>query len=169
MRRSLDPFRNWGAYLKIAVPGLAMICLEWWTYEVGAGLILSVSLPFPVSSGDLASQLCAAYCKDLIALVMLQVIVIMAGLLPDSTISVAVMGVSFDITTITYMLPAGIGGEQMLLSKTHLTQCRWLQGLSEIRQSCASRCQPVLVSLLEPVGDNSSAYAALSASAEIPS
>lgn len=40
----------------------------------------------------------------------LQVIVIMAGLLPDVATSVAVMGVSFDITTITYMLPSGISG-----------------------------------------------------------
>ncbi len=35
----------------------------------------------------------------------------MAGLLPDTVTSVAVMGVSFDITTITYMLPAGISSE----------------------------------------------------------
>lgn len=40
----------------------------------------------------------------------LQVVVIMAGLLPDVTTSVAVMGVSFDITTITYMLPSGVSG-----------------------------------------------------------
>lgn len=40
----------------------------------------------------------------------LQIMVIMAGLLPDVATSVAVMGVSFDITTITYMLPSGISG-----------------------------------------------------------
>ncbi len=38
MCRSLDPFRGWGAYLSIALPGLAMTCLEWWTYEVHTAL-----------------------------------------------------------------------------------------------------------------------------------
>ncbi|CAL8464323.1 g3858 [Coccomyxa elongata] len=78
---SLEPFRGWGAYLSIALPGLAMTCLEWWTYEV---------------------------------------IVIMAGLLPDVTTSVAVMGVSFDITTITYMLPSGISEALETIMSNHM-------------------------------------------------
>ena len=66
-------FSSWGRYLSIALPGLAALCLEWWTFEV---------------------------------------IVMLAGVLPrtDAEVSVSVMGVSFDITTIAYMLPAGIGG-----------------------------------------------------------
>ena len=45
----------------------------------------------------------------------------MAGLLPDVATSVAVMGVTFDITTITYMLPSGISGATFLPSVlTHL-------------------------------------------------
>ena len=51
----------------------------------------------------------------------------MAGLLPDVATSVAVMGVSFDITTITYMLPSGISGAITLPSLvTHLS---YLQSL----------------------------------------
>jgi hypothetical protein len=66
-------FGGWGRYLSIALPGLAALCLEWWTFEV---------------------------------------VVMLAGVLPrtDAEVSVSVMGVSFDITTIAYMLPAGIGG-----------------------------------------------------------
>ena len=60
-----------------------------------------------------------------ILVVALQVIVILAGLLPDTATSVAVMGVSFDITTITYMLPAGISGENtsVTLFTDHLIDC----------------------------------------------
>jgi Na+-driven multidrug efflux pump len=39
-----------------------------------------------------------------------EVVVIMAGLLPSPETSVSAMGVSFQITTLAYMLPAGISG-----------------------------------------------------------
>ena len=30
---------DWGSYIKFAVPGMFMICLEWWSFEGGAFLM----------------------------------------------------------------------------------------------------------------------------------
>ncbi|XP_049916252.1 multidrug and toxin extrusion protein 1 [Epinephelus moara] len=38
---------DWGSYLHLAIPSMVMLCVEWWTYEVGgflAGLISEVEL-----------------------------------------------------------------------------------------------------------------------------
>ncbi|KAL7401129.1 hypothetical protein ABVT39_023445 [Epinephelus coioides] len=38
---------DWGSYLRLAIPSMVMLCVEWWTYEVGgflAGLISEVEL-----------------------------------------------------------------------------------------------------------------------------
>ena len=29
---------NWSQFIKLAVSGMAMICIEWWSFEVGAFL-----------------------------------------------------------------------------------------------------------------------------------
>ena len=26
---------DWGSFMKLAVPGMLMVCLEWWCFEVG--------------------------------------------------------------------------------------------------------------------------------------
>lgn len=39
--------------------------------------------------------------------------VLMAGLMPEVETSVSAMGVTLDITSITYMLPVGISGESL--------------------------------------------------------
>ncbi|XP_078687958.1 multidrug and toxin extrusion protein 1-like [Branchiostoma floridae x Branchiostoma belcheri] len=42
-----DCLQEWGGYVKLAVAGLLMVCLEWWTYEIGTfltGLIGTVDL-----------------------------------------------------------------------------------------------------------------------------
>uniref|UniRef100_H3DFK7 Solute carrier family 47 member 3 n=1 Tax=Tetraodon nigroviridis TaxID=99883 RepID=H3DFK7_TETNG len=39
--------QDWGSYLSLAIPSMAMMCIEWWTYEIGgflAGLINEVEL-----------------------------------------------------------------------------------------------------------------------------
>uniref|UniRef100_H3C2P8 Solute carrier family 47 member 3 n=1 Tax=Tetraodon nigroviridis TaxID=99883 RepID=H3C2P8_TETNG len=39
--------QDWGPYISLAIPGMAMMCVEWWTYEIGsflAGLINEVEL-----------------------------------------------------------------------------------------------------------------------------
>ncbi|XP_028839957.1 multidrug and toxin extrusion protein 1-like [Denticeps clupeoides] len=44
---SKDCLQEWGAYMCLAIPSLVMVCLEWWTYEIGeflAGLINEVEL-----------------------------------------------------------------------------------------------------------------------------
>ncbi|CAH1269322.1 SLC47A1 [Branchiostoma lanceolatum] len=42
-----DCLQEWGVYIRLAVAGLLMVCLEWWTYEIGTlltGLIGTVDL-----------------------------------------------------------------------------------------------------------------------------
>ena len=96
--RSWRVFAGWGRYLAIALPGLAALCLEWWTFEI---------------------------------------IVMLAGGLPgkDAEVSVSVMGVSFDVTTIAYMLPAGIGG----------ALCNAVHAWSDISTSTPKQQQYVVV------------------------
>ncbi|XP_072320454.1 multidrug and toxin extrusion protein 1 isoform X1 [Eucyclogobius newberryi] len=44
---SRDCLRDWSTYLHLAIPSMVMLCVEWWTYEIGcflAGLISEVEL-----------------------------------------------------------------------------------------------------------------------------
>ncbi|XP_077402360.1 multidrug and toxin extrusion protein 1-like isoform X2 [Vanacampus margaritifer] len=44
---SLDSLREWGPFLRLALPSMLMTCLEWWLYEIAgflAGLISEVEL-----------------------------------------------------------------------------------------------------------------------------
>lgn len=39
---SKDCLQEWGAFINLAIPSMLMLCVEWWTYEIGgflAGLI----------------------------------------------------------------------------------------------------------------------------------
>lgn len=44
---SWDCLQDWGSYMHLAIPSMVMLCVEWWTYEIGgflAGLISEVEL-----------------------------------------------------------------------------------------------------------------------------
>ncbi|KAM6933396.1 multidrug and toxin extrusion protein 1 isoform 2-T2 [Xenentodon cancila] len=44
---SKEGLQDWGSYIRLAIPGMIMMCVEWWTYEIGgflAGLISEVEL-----------------------------------------------------------------------------------------------------------------------------
>ncbi|XP_074496012.1 multidrug and toxin extrusion protein 1 [Sebastes fasciatus] len=44
---SKECLQDWGSYINLAIPGMIMMCVEWWTYEIGsflAGLISEVEL-----------------------------------------------------------------------------------------------------------------------------
>ncbi|XP_057676075.1 multidrug and toxin extrusion protein 1 isoform X2 [Corythoichthys intestinalis] len=44
---SLDSLREWGPFMRLAMPSMLMMCLEWWLYEIAnflAGLISEVEL-----------------------------------------------------------------------------------------------------------------------------
>lgn len=44
---SLDSLREWGPFMRLALPSMMMMCLEWWLYEIAgflAGLISEVEL-----------------------------------------------------------------------------------------------------------------------------
>ncbi len=44
---SLDCLQDWGQFTKIAILSMLMLCLEWWTFEIGgflAGVISEVEL-----------------------------------------------------------------------------------------------------------------------------
>lgn len=44
---SLECLQEWGPFVRLAVPSMLMLCLEWWLFEVGAflaGLISEAEL-----------------------------------------------------------------------------------------------------------------------------
>ncbi|KAE8290982.1 Multidrug and toxin extrusion protein 1 [Larimichthys crocea] len=44
---SLDCLQEWGLFTQVAIPSMLMLCLEWWTFEIGgflAGVISKVEL-----------------------------------------------------------------------------------------------------------------------------
>ncbi|KAM6110693.1 multidrug and toxin extrusion protein 2-like [Pterocles gutturalis] len=44
---SRDCLQDWGPFIRLAVPGMLMMCIEWWTFEIGsflAGLLSVVEL-----------------------------------------------------------------------------------------------------------------------------
>uniref|UniRef100_A0A673X851 Multidrug and toxin extrusion protein 1-like n=1 Tax=Salmo trutta TaxID=8032 RepID=A0A673X851_SALTR len=44
---SADCLQEWGQFIRLAIPSMLMLCLEWWTFEIGgilAGLINEVEL-----------------------------------------------------------------------------------------------------------------------------
>ncbi|XP_026233912.1 multidrug and toxin extrusion protein 1 [Anabas testudineus] len=44
---SKECLKDWGSYIHLAIPSMVMMCVEWWTYEIGgflAGLISEVEL-----------------------------------------------------------------------------------------------------------------------------
>uniref|UniRef100_A0A3P9JDU3 Multidrug and toxin extrusion protein n=1 Tax=Oryzias latipes TaxID=8090 RepID=A0A3P9JDU3_ORYLA len=44
---SKECLHDWGSYIRLAIPSMVMMCVEWWTYEIGgflAGLISEVEL-----------------------------------------------------------------------------------------------------------------------------
>ncbi|KAF7218676.1 multidrug and toxin extrusion protein 1 [Nothobranchius furzeri] len=44
---SIECLQDWGSFIRLAIPGMVMMCVEWWTFEIGsflAGLISEVEL-----------------------------------------------------------------------------------------------------------------------------
>lgn len=35
---SRDCLLDWGSFIRLAVPGMLMMCIEWWTFELGSFL-----------------------------------------------------------------------------------------------------------------------------------
>lgn len=71
LRRSMSCFQGWWAYLKIGIPSSAMVCMEWWSFEV---------------------------------------LILLAGLLPDPELSVSVVGICFNLASLIYMISFGLSG-----------------------------------------------------------
>ncbi|KAJ7422174.1 Multidrug and toxin extrusion protein 2 [Willisornis vidua] len=58
---SRDCLLDWGSFIWLAVPGMIMLCIEWWTFEIGsflAGLLSVVELGAQSVINELS---CAAY------------------------------------------------------------------------------------------------------------
>ncbi|XP_049633617.1 multidrug and toxin extrusion protein 2-like [Suncus etruscus] len=58
---SKDCFQEWGSFIQLAIPSMFMVCIEWWTFEIGtllAGLINVTELGAQAIIYELAS---AAY------------------------------------------------------------------------------------------------------------
>ncbi|XP_007485857.1 multidrug and toxin extrusion protein 2-like isoform X1 [Monodelphis domestica] len=41
---SAECFQEWGAFIRLAVPSMLMVCIEWWTFEVGTFLTGMISI-----------------------------------------------------------------------------------------------------------------------------
>ena len=41
---SRDCLQEWDAFIMLAIPSMLMLCLEWWTYEIGGFLAGQVFL-----------------------------------------------------------------------------------------------------------------------------
>uniref|UniRef100_A0A670YMZ4 Multidrug and toxin extrusion protein n=1 Tax=Pseudonaja textilis TaxID=8673 RepID=A0A670YMZ4_PSETE len=65
---STDCLQEWGLFMSLAIPSMLMICIEWWTFEIGSFLI---------------------------------------GLL--SVLDLSAQSVIYEIATVAYMIPFGIG------------------------------------------------------------
>lgn len=35
---SMECLQEWGPFIHLAIPSMLMLCLEWWTYEIGGFL-----------------------------------------------------------------------------------------------------------------------------------
>lgn len=44
---------NWGSFIWLAVPGMVMMCIEWWTFEIGSFLAGESKSSFPSGSWGL--------------------------------------------------------------------------------------------------------------------
>lgn len=43
----MDCLQDWGMFIQVAIPSMIMVCIEWWTFEIGgilAGLIGEMEL-----------------------------------------------------------------------------------------------------------------------------
>ncbi|XP_072446053.1 multidrug and toxin extrusion protein 1-like [Chiloscyllium punctatum] len=40
---STDCLQEWGPFLRLAVPSMVMMCIEWWTYQIGTFLVGSIN------------------------------------------------------------------------------------------------------------------------------
>lgn len=41
---SKECLQDWGSYIHLAIPSMVMLCVEWWTYEIGGFLAGNVTL-----------------------------------------------------------------------------------------------------------------------------
>lgn len=46
----MECLQEWGSFIKLAIPSMLMLCLEWWLFEVG-GFLAGV-----ISEAELGSQ-----------------------------------------------------------------------------------------------------------------
>ena len=61
-----DSLQGWGAFMKLALPGMFMVCLEWWCFEIGTllsgELVKSNELSIYINNDDYCdSQICKWY------------------------------------------------------------------------------------------------------------
>ena len=40
---SFEGLRGWGPFIRLGVPGLLMLCFEWWSYELAAFVVGSIN------------------------------------------------------------------------------------------------------------------------------
>lgn len=48
-----DCLLDWGSYIQLALPSMLMMCIEWWTFEIGSFLAGESKFSFCGSAGHL--------------------------------------------------------------------------------------------------------------------
>lgn len=41
----MDCLRDWGKFMRLCIPGMLMLCMEWWGFEIGVFLTGIKQLP----------------------------------------------------------------------------------------------------------------------------
>ncbi|XP_038159387.1 multidrug and toxin extrusion protein 1 isoform X2 [Cyprinodon tularosa] len=61
---SIECLNDWKSYIHLAIPGMVMMCVEWWTYEIGGFLAGSVSICMAVLIGSLKDHISYIFTYD---------------------------------------------------------------------------------------------------------
>ncbi|XP_034147767.1 multidrug and toxin extrusion protein 1 isoform X2 [Esox lucius] len=61
---SWECLEEWGTYIYLAIPSMVMLCVEWWTYEIGSFLAGSLSVCFSVLVGILKDHISYVFTYD---------------------------------------------------------------------------------------------------------
>lgn len=51
-----DCLLDWGSYIQLALPSMLMMCIEWWTFEIGSFLAGESKFSFRGSAEHLAAM-----------------------------------------------------------------------------------------------------------------
>ncbi|CAG08939.1 unnamed protein product, partial [Tetraodon nigroviridis] len=87
---SKECLQDWGSYLSLAIPSMAMMCVEWWTYEIGS-FLAGTSTPHVLFLFGKTDKLTSPFC--------------LTGLINE--VELGAQTIVFQLETIAYIFPLG--------------------------------------------------------------